>query len=136
MTDFHLTGATILVDEALRAEPLGISDGVIVPDQPGRAVHLPGWQVLPGIIDVHGDGFERHLAPRRGAMSDLGAGLLAAEAELASNGITTAYLAQFYSWEGGRRGLFSLSFLYGGVVYATLLEIYFQPRVFSIPSEG
>lgn len=104
MTDFHLTGATILVDDALKAEPLGISGGVFASDQPGRAVHLPGWQILPGIIDVHGDGFERHLAPRRGAMSDLGAGLHAAEAELAANGITTAFLAQFYSWEGGMRG--------------------------------
>jgi alpha-D-ribose 1-methylphosphonate 5-triphosphate diphosphatase len=70
----------------------------------GRAVDLTGCRILPGIIDVHGDGFERHLAPRRGAMRDLSVGLAATEAELAANGITTAILAQFWSWEGGMRG--------------------------------
>lgn len=59
---------------------------------------------MPGIIDVHGDGFERHLAPRRGAMKQLAEGLVATEAELAANGITTGVLAQFVSWEGGLRG--------------------------------
>ena len=59
---------------------------------------------MPGIVDVHGDGFERHLAPRRGAMKTMYEGLVAAEAELAANGITTAVLAQFISWEGGLRG--------------------------------
>jgi alpha-D-ribose 1-methylphosphonate 5-triphosphate diphosphatase len=36
-------------------------------------------------------------------MKDLDQGLVAAEAELAANGVTTAVLAQFYSWEGGMR---------------------------------
>ena len=53
---------------------------------------------------MHGDGFERHLAPRRGAMKQMAEGIVAAEAELAANGITTAVLAQFVSWEGGLRG--------------------------------
>lgn len=91
---FHITGA----------EALGVAGGVIVEGRPGRAVDLSGYRVLPGIVDIHGDGFERHLAARRGAMKDVDQGLIAAEAELASNGITTAVLAQFYSWEGGQRG--------------------------------
>ncbi len=66
---------------------------------------LTGYLVLPGIVDLHGDGFERHLAPRRGAMKQMAEGLVATEAELAANGITTAVLAQFVSWEGGLRGL-------------------------------
>ncbi|MFD2854410.1 alpha-D-ribose 1-methylphosphonate 5-triphosphate diphosphatase [Seohaeicola zhoushanensis] len=70
----------------------------------GRAVDLDGYLVLPGIIDLHGDGFERHLAPRRGAMTDMAEGIVATEAELAANGITTGVLAQFLSWEGGLRG--------------------------------
>ena len=37
-------------------------------------------------------------------MKDLAQGMIATEAELAANGITTAVLAQFYSWEGGMRG--------------------------------
>ena len=62
------------------------------------------FEVRPGIVDFHGDGFERHLAPRRGALKDLTEGFLALDAELAANGITTAMLAQFWSWEGGMRG--------------------------------
>ena len=57
--------------------------------QAENRIDLSGLALLPGIIDAHGDGFERHLAPRRGAVSDLGAGLRASEVELASNGITT-----------------------------------------------
>ena len=71
---------------------------------PGRDLDLSGLLVLPGIVDAHGDGFERHLAPRRGALPDLAQGLLAVEQELLANGITTAMLAQFWSWEGGMRG--------------------------------
>ena len=55
-------------------------------------------------MDLHGDGFERHIAPRRGAMKQMAEGIVSVEAELAANGITTAVLAQFHSWEGGVRG--------------------------------
>lgn len=99
-----LRGAQVLGPEALEARDLALSDGVIADAPVGRVIDLSGFMVLPGIVDVHGDGFERHLAPRRGAMKDLDQGMLATEAELAANGITTAVLAQFYSWEGGMRG--------------------------------
>jgi alpha-D-ribose 1-methylphosphonate 5-triphosphate diphosphatase len=89
----------------MSADPLCLAEGQVVPDDAAmRAVDLSGFLVLPGIVDIHGDGFERHLAPRRGAMKDIDQGLVAAEAEIAANGITTAVLAQFYSWEGGMRG--------------------------------
>ncbi len=96
-------GCRVLRPGGLDDAPLSIKDGRIA-DGGGRAVDLTGFTILPGIIDAHGDGFERHLAPRRGAMKDIAEGLIAAEAELAANGITTAVLAQFYSWEGGMRG--------------------------------
>jgi alpha-D-ribose 1-methylphosphonate 5-triphosphate diphosphatase len=98
-----LTGAAVLRPDGLDDAPLSLVDGVIVDAPQARRVDLTGFRVLPGIVDVHGDGFERHLAPRRGAMRDLGQGLSATEAELAANGITTAMLAQFWSWEGGMR---------------------------------
>ncbi|MCZ4352497.1 alpha-D-ribose 1-methylphosphonate 5-triphosphate diphosphatase [Roseovarius aestuarii] len=103
MLEFCLTGAEVLHPDGLRDAPLSVAGGFVVADG-GRRVDLSGYLVLPGIIDAHGDGFERHLAPRRGAMKDIDQGLIAAEAELAANGITTAVLAQFYSWEGGMRG--------------------------------
>lgn len=99
----ELRGADVLHPGGLSCAPLCISGGCIVTGGAGRVVDLTGYTVLPGIVDVHGDGFERHLAPRRGAMKDIAAGLVTAEAELAANGITTAVLAQFYSWEGGMR---------------------------------
>jgi alpha-D-ribose 1-methylphosphonate 5-triphosphate diphosphatase len=107
-----MTGAEVLRPDGLDTAPLSLARGRIVAgDQPSR-VDLTGFRILPGIVDVHGDGFERHLAPRRGAMRDLGHGLASVEAELAANGITTATLAQFWSWEGGMRGAdFALRFL-------------------------
>ncbi len=102
--DVTLRGARVLWPDGFGAGDLSMAGGMIVTDAQPRVVDLSGFLVLPGIIDAHGDGFERHLAPRRGAMTDLARGLVAAEAELAATGITTATLAQFYSWEGGLRG--------------------------------
>ncbi|MEM8592531.1 MAG: alpha-D-ribose 1-methylphosphonate 5-triphosphate diphosphatase [Pseudomonadota bacterium] len=84
---------TVTIDAATFA------DGAASPEK-----RLAGFTIRPGIVDFHGDGFERHLAPRRGALKDLREGLIALDAELAANGITTAVLAQFWSWEGGMRG--------------------------------
>ncbi|MCX8951944.1 alpha-D-ribose 1-methylphosphonate 5-triphosphate diphosphatase [Ruegeria sp. NA] len=103
--DLTLTGAEVLLpDEGLSRAELSIAGGVIQKDATGRRIDLTGFLVLPGIVDLHGDGFERHIAPRRGAMKQMNEGILSVEAELAANGITTAVLAQFYSWEGGVRG--------------------------------
>jgi alpha-D-ribose 1-methylphosphonate 5-triphosphate diphosphatase len=100
-----ITGADILLPQhGLTRARLSIAKGVIASDPVGRAVDLSGYLVLPGIVDMHGDGFERHLAARRGAMTQMDEGVIATEAELAANGITTAVLAQFISWEGGIRG--------------------------------
>ncbi|MEQ6201676.1 alpha-D-ribose 1-methylphosphonate 5-triphosphate diphosphatase [Sulfitobacter sp. HNIBRBA2951] len=104
MLNLDLIGAEVLGPDGLHRDGLSFAQGVIVDAPVGRAVDLSGYLVLPGIVDVHGDGFERHLAPRRGAMKQMSEGLIAVEAELAANGITTATLAQFISWEGGVRG--------------------------------
>ena len=105
MLSLDFTGAEVLGAQGLHRDGLSFAEGVIVDAPVGRAVDLAGYLVLPGIVDVHGDGFERHLAPRRGAMKQMAEGLVAVEAELAANGITTATLAQFVSWEGGVRSL-------------------------------
>ena len=100
----RLTGAEVLLPDGLARTDLNLACGHITEEAQPREVDLTGFLVLPGMVDAHGDGFEKHLAPRRGAMKNMGQGLIAAEAELAANGITTAVLAQFYSWEGGMRG--------------------------------
>ena len=104
MLNVEFTGAQVLGADALEPRPLAVAQGLITDAAQTTRVDLDGYMIVPGIVDVHGDGFERHLAPRRGAMKTMQEGLVAAEAELAANGITTAVLAQFISWEGGLRG--------------------------------
>ncbi len=99
-----LVGAKVLLPQVgLVSGRVSLAGGLISAEPTGQEVNLTGYLVLPGIIDLHGDGFERHLAPRRGAMKQMEEGVIATEAELAANGITTAVLAQFLSWEGGLR---------------------------------
>ncbi|MEO1550537.1 MAG: alpha-D-ribose 1-methylphosphonate 5-triphosphate diphosphatase [Pseudomonadota bacterium] len=81
---------------------LAFADGVITKG-PFREVDLSGYWLLPGIVDLHGDGFEHHLAPRPTAPFEKRGGLASADRELAANGVTTAYFAQSWSWEGGVR---------------------------------
>lgn len=104
-TRLTFTGGQVLYpDGTLARGRLSLADGCVADHAAGPEVDLSGYLVLPGIIDLHGDGFERHLAPRRGAMTDTSEGVLSATAEMAANGIATAVLAQFWSWEGGLRG--------------------------------
>lgn len=118
MLTIDLVGAEVLHPDGLHVRPVSLADGVIADAPVGRAIDLSGYRVLPGIVDVHGDGFERHVAPRRGAMKQMVEGLTAVEAELAANGITTGVLAQFVSWEGGLRGL-----EFADQVFSTLRDV-------------
>lgn len=105
MIDVDLIGAQVLWPDGLGSGSLSFRNGILVNQLVGRKIDLSGYLVLPGIVDLHGDAFERHMAPRRGAMKQPTEGVVAAEAEMAANGITTAVMAQFVSWEGGVRGL-------------------------------
>ena len=103
MIDAEFVGGAVLDPDGLEQRTLRVCDGVLVDCGAKRQIDVTGYRLMPGIIDLHGDGFEKHVAPRRGAMKDMGGGILAAEAEIAANGITTAVMAQFVSWEGGLR---------------------------------
>ena len=98
----RLTHAKTLIGGQLADHALTIADGKIT-DGAAPELNLSGYLVLPGIIDLHGDGFERHLSPRPSAPFDKTRALSSVAAELAVNGITTAWLAQSWSWEGGFR---------------------------------
>lgn len=102
--ELDLRGARVMRPGGWDAGPLSLAGGTIVDGAVGRGVDLSGYDLLPGIVDVHGDGFERHMAPRRGALRERDSGMVAVAAELGACGITTAVLAQFWSWEGGMRG--------------------------------
>jgi alpha-D-ribose 1-methylphosphonate 5-triphosphate diphosphatase len=99
----RLTGAQVLRDGEMQARSVVMQDGRIAKG-PLPEVDLSGYLILPGIIDLHGDAFERHIAPRPSAPFPIATGLAGTDRDAAANGVTTAYLAQSWSWEGGMRG--------------------------------
>lgn len=99
----RLTGATVLRDGALQARSVSLAEGRITRG-PLPEVDMSGYLVLPGIIDLHGDSFERHIAPRPTAPFPILSGLQSTDRDAAAHGVTTAWLAQCWSWEGGLRG--------------------------------
>ena len=61
--DLRITGGQALIDGRLELTSVVISEGVIAEvgtDAPARAtLDAQGLLVLPGIVDIHGDAFER-----------------------------------------------------------------------------
>ena len=87
--DLTFEGGQVLLPEGgLCVGEISIADGKIADARAGKRVDARGFRFLPGIVDIHGDGFEKHLAPRRGAMTDMVAGMSAAEADLVACGIS------------------------------------------------
>ena len=88
---------------------VAIDDGQIVSigDAPkangARRVDAAGAYVLPGIVDIHGDAFERQLMPRPGVHFGHDMALAETDKQLVANGITTAYHGVTLSWEPGLR---------------------------------
>ncbi|MEO1138025.1 MAG: alpha-D-ribose 1-methylphosphonate 5-triphosphate diphosphatase [Pseudomonadota bacterium] len=100
--DMRLTGATVLRDGEMQRRSVALEQGRISKG-PLPEVDLTGYLVLPGIIDMHGDAFERHMSPRPTAPFPLYHGLVGTDRDAACNGVTTAWMAQSWSWEGGQR---------------------------------
>lgn len=69
-----------------------------------RCLDVGDLLVLPGIVDLHGDAFERAVMPRPGVSFAYDQALLDVDRQLLSNGITTAFHGVTVSWEGGLRG--------------------------------
>ena len=72
----------------------------------GRAARLraDGFLILPGLVDLHGDAFERQLMPRPRVSFDPRIALRDTDRQLVANGITTAFHGLTCSWEPGLRG--------------------------------
>jgi len=62
-----------------------------------------GLLVLPGIVDLHGDAFERQMMPRPGVDFPIDVALIDSDRQAIGNGITTVYHATTWSWEPGLR---------------------------------
>ncbi|WP_407179075.1 alpha-D-ribose 1-methylphosphonate 5-triphosphate diphosphatase [Bradyrhizobium sp. STM 3562] len=108
MTDILIQGGRALLGDAIIETSLRIADGKIrdVDAGHGRAalnVDGRGLLVLPGIVDLHGDAFERQMMPRPGVDFPIDVALLDSDRQAVSNGITTVFHAITWSWEPGLR---------------------------------
>ncbi|MCL2714212.1 MAG: alpha-D-ribose 1-methylphosphonate 5-triphosphate diphosphatase [Alphaproteobacteria bacterium] len=108
MTDIFIQGGQALLDGTITETSLRIGDGKIqsIDAGPGRsalAIDARRLLVLPGIVDLHGDAFERQIMPRPGVDFPLDVALLESDRQAVSNGITTAFHAATWSWEPGLR---------------------------------
>ena len=105
----RIHGGRALIHGALRDASVTVADGRIVglDDRRGaaRALDAAGLLVLPGIVDLHGDAFERQMQPRPGVNFPAELALSDTEMQLLGNGITTAFHGVTLSWEPGLRGL-------------------------------
>jgi alpha-D-ribose 1-methylphosphonate 5-triphosphate diphosphatase len=109
MNDIHIAGGRALLGEQLSEASLSIANGKIhaAGTPRGRgALDLDARDllVLPGIVDLHGDAFERQMMPRPGVDFPLDVALVDSDRQAIANGITTVFHATTWSWEPGLRG--------------------------------
>ena len=108
MRPLRIAGGDVLgPDGGFATGDLWIADGRIAAAGGGDGVVFDarGLKVLPGIIDIHGDAFERQLQPRSGVSFAPALALAETERQLLANGITTAFHGVALSWEPGLRSL-------------------------------
>lgn len=110
MSEFRIEGGNALVGgnlvetcihvEAKTGTIAGIGHGNGVP----RTLNANGLTVLPGIVDIHGDAFERQMMPRPGVDFPIDVALADTDRQVIANGITTVFHGVTWSWEPGLRG--------------------------------
>lgn len=100
-----IQGTRILTPAGVAPASFAIRDQIL-----GEGARSPSFLdagdllVLPGIVDLHGDAFERSLSPRPGVPLPHALALADVDTQLLANGITTAFHGVTLSWEGGLRG--------------------------------
>ena len=100
-------GLVLLDDDSIQETTLSIEDGRLFDFACGksRRFHAENLLVLPGIIDIHGDAFERDLRPRPSALFPKDIAVADTDRRIVANGITTAYYALTCTWEPGLRSM-------------------------------
>ena len=102
----RIAGGEVLGPQGFARRDLCLADGIIAEDaSDADTFDAAGLMVLPGIVDLHGDAFERQIMPRPGVGFDARLALLETDRQLVANGITTAYHGLTVSWEPGLRSL-------------------------------
>ena len=104
-----VNGRVLTAGEGIQRTDVTLADGVIaaLDSTAGSSTILDASDllVLPGIVDIHGDAFERQIQPRPGVDFPIDIAFADTEAQLLSNGITTAFHGVTLSWEPGLRSV-------------------------------
>lgn len=108
--------ARLILENEILTGSLAIKNGVIMDVDAGTsvpkgAVDLQGDYLAPGLVELHTDNLERHLAPRPKVDWPFRAAILAHDRELASTGITTVFdairVGSIVSGKGKRYGKYA-----------------------------
>ena len=105
--DISIEGGHVLLgnrfeDTTVRAGD-GIIDAVGEEGSAARRIDARGLMVLPGVVDIHGDAFERQMMPRPGVHFAMDIALHDTDRQVIANGITTVFHGVTWSWEPGLR---------------------------------
>jgi len=108
--DLRIDGGRSLIGDSLEDTTIHVAPAHGVISQIGsaagatRSLDAEGLLVLPGIVDIHGDAFERQMMPRPGVDFAMDIALMDSDRQAVANGITTVFHGVTWSWEPGLRG--------------------------------
>ncbi len=107
MKEFTIINGKVLLPSGISDTSVCISGGKISAygEKRGEIIDAKRRHVLPGIVDLHGDAFERILMPRPRVEFPIDIALRETDQQLIANGITTAFHSLTVSWEPGLRSL-------------------------------
>ena len=108
MTDIIIEAGRALIDGELTETSLSIAGGEIsglgtAHTHGALTLDARDLLVLPGIVDIHGDAFERQMMPRPKVDFPIDVALVDSDRQSIANGITTVFHAATWSWEPGLR---------------------------------
>jgi alpha-D-ribose 1-methylphosphonate 5-triphosphate diphosphatase len=108
VTDILIEGGRALLGGEFVETSLSIAGGTIrelgaSPARSGIELDAHDLKVLPGIVDLHGDAFERQMMPRPKVDFPIDVALIDTDRQVIANGITTVFHAATWSWEPGLR---------------------------------
>lgn len=138
-----IRNARVLGGGGFTTRDLFVADGRFAADAPAQAriVDGTGLLALPGIVDIHGDAFERQLMPRPRVGFPIEMALVETDRQLVANGITTAFHGLTWSWEPGLRGTESARAMVAAVErlrphLAADTRIHLRQEIFNLAAEA
>jgi alpha-D-ribose 1-methylphosphonate 5-triphosphate diphosphatase len=108
VTDILIEGGRALLGDEFIEASLSVDGGQIreagaAAARARIALDARDLLVLPGIVDLHGDAFERQMMPRPKVDFPIDVALIDSDRQVIANGITTVFHGATWSWEPGLR---------------------------------